>query len=123
MRVLVVSSSGTEPEFMAVQQALDYPGVPYTVFNVQASHLLDGDGRIVGGLLTPDALADGCHARYQGVILTTSNATGLTAAELQTLAAYESTFGVRQVTWYTRPTTEFGFTTPNPPATTSDVTA
>lgn len=114
MRVLVISGTGSEPELPAVTQALDYPGIPYTLYTVSSQP---------AGSLTPNKLANGCHAFYQGVVLTTSNVTGLSSAELQTLASYEVAFAVRQVTWYTWPTADFGFITPSPAGTSAAITA
>jgi hypothetical protein len=66
-------------------------------------------------------LASGCHAFFQGVILTTGllayNSNGTWQSALQqsdwnTLWTFESTFGIRQVSWYTYPTADYGFQTP-----------
>ena len=112
MRVLVISADGTEADLPAIRQALDYVGTPYEVY-VATEAPAD---------LTADKLASGCRAFYQGVILTTGNlgysqpdgiyASALTAEEFQALAAYESMFGVRQVTWYAYPTPDLGFNYP-----------
>jgi hypothetical protein len=120
MRVLVISADGNEADLPAIQSALDYVGTPYEVY-VATQH---------PGGLTPAKLATGCHAFYQGVILTTgtlayylngSYPSALTPAEFTALSTYEATFGIRQVTWYTWPTAELGFnaavpldTTPTP---------
>jgi hypothetical protein len=97
MRILVVSAAGTEADFPAIKQALDYLGTPYDVYIAAQNP----------GGLTPSQLNVGCHAFYQGVILTTN--TAVNATDLQTLASYEATFSVRQVTWYTWPTPDLGF--------------
>src|SRR5664280_1473469 len=109
LKVLVVSRTGSEVELPAVTKTLDYLGTPYDVYNA---------GGPPGGL-TADKLATGSHALYSGVILTDSSlgVTGgaLSPTELTTLTSYESTFGIRQVTWYTFPNTYYGFTgTPTP---------
>ena len=97
MRVLVISADGAEADLPAIQQALEYVGTPYTTFI----------GTQQPGGVTAGLLSNGCHALYQGIILTTNVA--VSAAEFQTLATYETAFGVRQVTWFTWPTPDFGF--------------
>lgn len=107
-RVLVISADGQEADLPAIRQALDYLGVPYTVWTATQAP----------GGLTPDQLASGSHGFYQGVILTTGNLgsfdgaswdSALSDAEWTALWAYETAFGVRQVTWYTLPTADYGF--------------
>ena len=103
MRVLVIAADGNETDLGAVKAALDNAGIPYTVLiGTQTT-------------LTPDLLWDGIgRGYYQGVIMTTNSLTyspdggatwlsAFTDAEFQTLWAYESSFGVRQVTSYTAP--------------------
>jgi hypothetical protein len=103
LKVLVISRTGTEVELPAVTKTLDYLGTPYTVYN--ATTTPNG--------LTPDKLANGTHALYSGVILTDGalGVTGaqLSATEITTLTSFESTFGIRQVTWYTFPSAYYGF--------------
>ena len=103
LKVLVISTTGTEVELPAVTKTLDYLGTPYTVYNATATP----NG------LTPDKLANGTHALYSGVILTDGalGVTGaqLSATEITTLTSFESTFGIRQVTWYTFPSAYYGF--------------
>ena len=120
MRMLVVSADGNEADLPAIRAALDYVGTPYDVYIATQQP----------GGLTPARLSNGgsttqfgCRALYQGVILTTGDmgyfppgagyASALTAAEFQTLANYEITFAVRQVTWYTFPTPDLGFNFPS----------
>jgi hypothetical protein len=109
LRMLVMSSDGTEADLPAIRTALDYLGAPYDTY-IATSH---------PGGLDPGMLADGCHGKYQGILLTTDNlvhrqpdgsfAAALTPEDMQSLATYEATFGVRQVTWYTFPTPDLGF--------------
>lgn len=112
-RLLVVSADGTEPGLGTLRQALEYLGTPYTL------HV----AREQPGSLTPQALAEGLHGRYQGILLATSSLawfdgtswqSALSLEEWQALADYELTFGVRQVTWYTYPTPQLGFGPPTP---------
>jgi hypothetical protein len=113
MRALVISADGTEPTLPAIQQALDYIGVPYTVW-ITSQH---------PGALTADQLASANGVgQFYAVFLATSNLaytpdggntwqSGLTAAEWQVLWSYEAAFKVRQVTLYTFPTPDYGFST------------
>lgn len=106
-RVLVLSADGGEADLPAIRQALDYLGTPYTVRIATTA-----------GALTPDQLAVDGRGRYQGVILTTAALafydgagwrSALAPDEWQTLWTYEAAYGVRQVTWYTYPTPDYGF--------------
>jgi Concanavalin A-like lectin/glucanases superfamily len=109
LRMLVMSADGGEADLPAIQTALDYLGAPYDTY-VATDH---------PGGLGPSVLANGCHGNYQGILLATDNlvhqqsdlsfAAMLTPDDAQTLATYEATFGVRQVTWYTFPTPDLGF--------------
>src|SRR5439155_15277742 len=61
-KLLVVSADGNEPVLGMMRQALDYEGVPYTLYVANQTP----------GGFTPSMLSDGgAHAYYQGVILTT----------------------------------------------------
>ncbi len=124
-RLLVIAADGTEADLAAIRQSLDFLGTPYTVYTAT----LHPNG------LTSDLLFAVTNGFYQGVILTTGNLSyfdgtayrsALNTTEWQTLWDYEAAFGVRQVTWYTFPTTDYGFsnsptgistTPPNPPVT------
>src|SRR5438128_1720193 len=63
MRVLVVSATGSEPSFGAIQDALGYHTIPFTTWIATQNQ----------GLLTPDRLFTVCDGKYQGVILTTGS--------------------------------------------------
>lgn len=111
MRLLVIAADGNEPDLAVIRQTLDYLGTPYQVYIATQSP----------GRLTPDVLSRGDHAFYQGIILTTGNLAylhgsewicALSPDELRTLRAFEARFGIRQLTWYTYPTPEYGFETP-----------
>lgn len=110
-RVLVLSGDGTEPALDAVKSVLGYVGTPYTVWVAR-----DRPGQFTSGLL-----AEGRRAKYQAVILTSGNlayfdgrdwASALSDAEWDTLHAFVAAFGIRQVTWYTYPTSDYGFGPP-----------
>src|SRR4051794_8441023 len=113
LRVLLISADGSEPGFGAWKAALDREGVPYdTLVATQAAPLSDAQ--------LADYGAD--HARYQGVILaggdlgaavtnpdaTTSFLSAFSDAEWATLAKFERTFGIRQVSDYTAPSPAHG---------------
>lgn len=112
-RLLVLSADGNEPTLGAIRQALDYVGVPYTVWIA----------RDRPGALTAAVLSNGLQGAYQGVILATDSlvyspdgatwASALTPAEWQSLWDYESAYGVRQITWYTWPVADLGFQSPS----------
>lgn len=110
-RVLVMSGDGTEPALDAVKSVLGYIGIPYTVWVA----------RDRPGQFTSNHLFEGRRSRYQAVILTSGNlsyfdgsdwVSALSDAEWDTLHAFEAAFGIRQVTWYTYPTSDYGFGPP-----------
>lgn len=112
LKVLVLASDGTEADLSAIQQVLDYLGTPYTLYI--ASQHPNG--------LTPDKLSNSCHGYYQGVILTngqlvhsngTSSVSALSQQEWTNLWNYEAKLGVRQLSWYTYPTSDFGYQAPS----------
>lgn len=110
-KLLVIASDGHEADLPAIQQALDYLGTPYTLYTA---------AQTPGGL-TPDKLTDpanAAHALYQGVILTNGDlayngpngwASALNATEWANLVNFESTFGIRCISWYTYPSPNYGF--------------
>ncbi len=111
MKVLVISADGTEADLPAIQQALNDVGTPYTTYI--ASQTPNG--------LTPDKLSSGCHAYYQGVILTNGDlayyngsswVSALSQQEWTNLWTFESTLGIRELSWYTYPTADFGYQAP-----------
>src|SRR5207248_3171216 len=112
LRLLVIAADESDTVLPAIRQTLDYLGTPYVVWLARERP----------GELTPDRLASGCHSYYQGVILSTgelvyadetgAQITALTEAEWEALRAFEATFGLRQLSWYTFPTTANGFQLP-----------
>ena len=110
LKLLIISADGTEASLPAIQQSLDFLGAPYTVW-IATQH--------PNGLTNP-VLSSGDHGFYQGVILATGSVSysadggntwqsALSQAEWQALWNYEASFGVRQATWYTFPTADYGF--------------
>ena len=108
-KLLVVSADGNEPVLGMIRQALDYEGVPYTLYIASQTP----------GGFTPSMLSDGnTHAYYQGVILTTGtlaylNGTTWTSAfnstEWQTLWDYQAKYRVRTAVAYAFPTPDLGY--------------
>ena len=112
LKVLVIASDGNEVDLPAIKQALNFQGTPYTIYI--AAQTPNG--------LTPDKLSSGCHGYYNGVILTngtlsyyngTSWASALSTQEWSNLWSYESAMGVRELSWYTYPTADFGYQAPS----------
>lgn len=108
LRLLVISADGTEAGLPAIEQTLRMLGTPYTL-HIATARL---------GRLTRSFFARGAHGFYQGVILATGSlayydgmaySSALSAREWQNLWRYEAAFGIRQVSWYTYPTAEYGF--------------
>jgi hypothetical protein len=111
-KLLVIAGDGTEPVLGAIQQALQYEGIPYTLYIAS---------KTPGGF-TPSMLSDGAdHSYYQGVILTTgtlayNNGGTWTSAfnntEWQTLWDYQAKYRVRTVIAYAYPTADLGYGPP-----------
>jgi hypothetical protein len=120
VRVLLISADGTEPGFGAWKAELTREGVPYDT-------LVAYTGATPTATLTDDRLADysSDHAKYSAVILstgdlgravtnpdaTTSYLSAFTDAEWATLAKFERTFGIRQLSDYTAPGPAHGLVT------------
>ena len=120
LKVLLISADGSEPGFGAWKAELEREGVPYDT-------LVAYTGQTKAATLTDARLADYAadHARYQAVILasgdlghtvtnpdgTTSYLSAFTDAEWATLAKFERTFGIRQLSDYTAPSPAHGLNT------------
>ncbi|MES1193583.1 MAG: hypothetical protein ABUM26_04610, partial [Solirubrobacterales bacterium] len=117
-KVLLLSADGTEPGFAAWKYELAREGVPFDA-------VVSYTGATKTSTLTDGLLADYSgdqHAKYDAVILatgdlghqvdngngTTSYLSALTDAEWATLAKFEQTFGVRQLSDYTAPSPAHG---------------
>jgi hypothetical protein len=112
-KILLISADGNEPSLAAITQTLDYMATPYTLWIATQRP----------NQLTSDQLFSGSHGYYHGVILTTGSLaytpdngetwlSGLSSAEWNNLWSYEANFGIRQATWYTYPTPDYGFGSP-----------
>src|SRR3989441_289971 len=108
-KLLVISADGAEPVLGSIRQAVEYEGIPYTLYVAS---------KTPGGF-TPAMLSDGdAHAFYQGIVLTTGtlaylNGTTWTSAfsmsEWQTLWDYQAKYGVRTAIAYAYPTADLGY--------------
>lgn len=115
-KVLVIATDGTEADLPAITQSLDYLGTPYTVFKAAPLPTDPNANRLVS--LLSGSATNSNHAYYQAVILTdgglgyaSGNAwvSALNASEWQSLWNFETSFNIRQVTWYTYPIADYGF--------------
>ena len=116
LKVLLIGTSATEPDFVAWQAALQREGVPFDTV-VGASHT-----PITAATLTGTTLADGTQVGiYQAVIMSIAGDTDcsanpcvsdLSAAESAALETYEQQFEVRQITGDAYPGTTNGMNTP-----------
>ncbi|MFE9396195.1 hypothetical protein [Streptomyces flavidovirens] len=94
LRVLVVDDGGDVVD--AVESELRGTGVPYTVVRLGRP-----DRPVIDAAFLADTVDGRPRAKYQGVVLPNANPFGAGSAEADALAAYEKTFGVRQVDAYT----------------------
>jgi hypothetical protein len=110
MRLLLLTSTGSEPAYGAAKAALDRLGVPHQVVVTTETDLEDELFR------DPDGTC-----LYQGVILTESSlpvhdpqqqtwVSTLSTQEWSALAAYEQACGAREAVWYAFPDAGFGMT-------------
>ena len=116
MKVLLVGTSSTEPDFMAWQAALQREGVPFDTV-VGASHT-----PITAATLTSPTLADGTQVgKYQAIIMAIAGDTDcsvspcvsdLSASETAAIESYEQQFEVRQITGDAYPGTTNGLNSP-----------
>ncbi len=94
LKVLVVDDGGTSVE--AITAELRDTGVPFT--RVQ----LGSSGRpVINAAYLSDTVDGRPRAKFQGVVLPNENPFGEGSAEMAALAAYEATYGIRQVDAYT----------------------
>src|SRR5258706_2854530 len=126
LKILIIATSPTDTNtaLPRVNQTLDYQGTPYTVFTASPRPSDPAADRLAS------LLSNGCHGNFEGVILGNGEVaysdpsagweSALTNTEWQSLYTYERTFSVRQATWYTFPSSQYGF---NPPSSSGDTTS
>jgi hypothetical protein len=96
-RVLIITANGTSSSFGAIENTLDYLGTPYDTLNATTT------------ALTADMLSSGTHGNYSAIFLDSGDLSGgFSDAEFTTLSTYEASFGVRRVSLYTSPSTDYG---------------
>src|SRR5580692_5549731 len=116
MKVLVLGTSSTEPDFVSWQAALEREGVPFEAIVTSPAH-----APITAATLS-DTLAGGtAEGKYQAVIVSVGGLpvctesgceSTLTAAEWTALEEYEHTFNVRQITGDVFPGATYGLNSP-----------
>ncbi len=125
MKVLVLGTSSTEPDFVSWQSALQREGVPFEAIVTSAGH-----APITATTLS-DTLPSGTQeAKYQAVIVSVGNlpecklvgkteecVSMLSPSEWTALEEYEQTFNVRQITGAIFPGATYGL---NPAAMTGE---
>ncbi|MGA5701352.1 hypothetical protein [Peterkaempfera bronchialis] len=94
LRLLVVDDGG--PATAAIADELDSAGTPYTRVDLNA-----GNRPTINAAFLSDTVSGQPRAKYQAVVLPNDNPFGAGSAEMAALAAFESTFGIRQVDAYT----------------------
>ncbi len=101
MKLLVITNGRSEADLPAITGTLDYLHTPYAVFDVTT------------GPVTQAMLYSACHAFYNGVIVAFLDGSASPPfAGSDSLATFESTFGIRQVNWYVYPSPALGFNWP-----------
>lgn len=100
LKLLLITARADDPSFEAWTRALQREQIPFDAIVATA------DREPIHG----SALSDGLRAKYQCVVLTTSSAAmALTTEERSALESFESTFGIRRINGYVRPSYEYGF--------------
>src|SRR5271166_5938473 len=115
MKVLLLGTSTTEPDFVSWQAALQREGVPFETIITSPGH-----APITAATLS-DTLANGTpEGKYQAVIVsvgalpecTATCVSTLSPAEWTALEEYEHTFSVRQLTGDIYPGSTYGLNSP-----------
>lgn len=109
LKVLVISAEGvaSRPSYLAITSMLDQIGVPHDRIVLKGANA-------TALQLVPGTLHDGAgNGRYQGIILETGDLayeqrpgyfpSAMTASQWAMLRQYQTDFGVRSATMYTRP--------------------
>jgi hypothetical protein len=106
LNVLVVTD-GTPP-VEAIRQELTSEGMPVTVVSLSdhARH------QITSAFLIRTLSGGKQGGNFDGIVLPDAAPVGLSGAEMSALAAYERTFGVREVDAYSPPTASLGMNAP-----------
>ncbi|WP_234332557.1 hypothetical protein [Streptomyces sp. NRRL S-87] len=94
LKVLVVDDGGSSVDALVAE--LTDTGVPFTRIDLR-----DTARPVINAAFLADTVDGRPRARYQGVVLPNENPFGDGSAEAAALAAYETTYGIRQVDAYT----------------------
>ena len=116
MKVLLLGTSTTEPDFTAWQAALQREGVPFEAIITSPGH-----APITAATLS-DTLANGTQeAKYQAIIVSVGElpectesgcVSTLSTSEWSAIEEYEQTFNVRQLTGDIFPSSTYGLNGP-----------
>ncbi len=116
MKVLVLGTSSTEPDFLSWQSALQREGVPFEAIATSPGH------QAITAASLSDTLPNGtAEAKYQAVIVSVGAlpectesgcVSTLSPAEWTALEEYEHTFNVRQLTGDIYPGASYGLNSP-----------
>ena len=112
LKVLVISADGTEPDYLAITDALGQTGIPFERFVV-------AERPMTGGQFASMLSDSPEHARFNSIVLATGNLVArtpqpnnpqvrLSDEERDALIAYQAKFAVRSVTVNTYPDPSFG---------------
>jgi len=133
LKVLLIGTSTTEPDFQAWQSALQREGVPFTSL-IESSATASGTGHTSIGVtgctgtdpcqVLSDTASDGSpEAKYDGVIVAVGGlpicpasgacTSALSSADLTALEQFEHEFNVRQITGDVYPSATYGLNTPS----------
>ena len=121
LKVLLLGTSQTEPDYVAWQTALQREGVPYTSL-IESSTTASGAGHTSIGLTSctgtdpcqtlSDTASDGSpEAKYQAIIVATGNL-AFSASDTSAIEQYEHEFNVRQITGESYPGLGYGMSAP-----------
>ncbi|HZB29692.1 MAG TPA: hypothetical protein VE465_05965 [Streptosporangiaceae bacterium] len=104
LKVLVVTDGGTPVS--AIENQLTVEGVPHTTVDLN-----DPNRPKITAAFLQDSVNGSPRAKYQGVVLPNANPF-VDQAEMTALAAFERSFGIRQVDAYVYPSPSVGLNSP-----------
>ncbi|MFC8451911.1 hypothetical protein [Kitasatospora sp. NPDC057223] len=94
LTVLVIDDGG--PATAAIAAELASQGTPYKIVNLN-----DANRPVIDAAFLSDTVNGIPRAKFQGVVMPNDNPFAAGSAEMTALAAFEATFGIRQVDAYT----------------------
>ncbi|MGO9752490.1 MAG: hypothetical protein ACLP22_13505, partial [Solirubrobacteraceae bacterium] len=130
LKVLLLGTSTTEPDFAAWQSALQREGVPFDTL-IESSASASGTGHTSVGVTSctgtdpcqtlSDTASDGTlEAKYEAIIVsvgdlpicTSTCASGLSSSDWSSIESYEHEFDIRQITGDIYPSASYGLSAP-----------